>query len=76
MTKGEVRDVVQRVVRRQFDPVVKRVCRLYLAGYWHGDVCRLARLEPSQLAAVRERLARDFLEEGVHLREPVRPCQN
>lgn len=69
MTKREIHDVVQYVVKRQFDPVAKRVCRLYLAGYWHEDVCRLACISAEELDVIRGRLARDLLEAGVHLRK-------
>ena len=69
MTKAEIRDLVQRVVKKQFDPVVKRVCRLYIAGYWHEDVCRLARIDRDELERIRARLARDFADAGVHLRK-------
>jgi len=76
MTKTEICDIVQHVVRKQFDPVVKRVCRLYIAGYWHEDVCRLACIEAAELNRIRAKLARDFLDAGVHLRKPVQPCSN
>ena len=68
MTKAEIRDIVRYVVKKQFDPVVKRVCRLYIAGYWHEDVCRLARIDRDELERIRARLAQDFADAGVHLR--------
>ncbi len=71
MTKTEIREIVQHVVRKQCDPVVKRVCRLYIAGYWHEDVCRLACIEAVELDRIRAKLAQDFLDAGVHLRKPV-----
>ena len=71
MTKTEIREIVQHVVRKQFDPVVKRVCRLYIAGYWHEDVCRLARIDRDELERIRTKLARDFIDAGVHLRKPL-----
>lgn len=71
MTKAEIRDLVQRVVKKQFDPVAKRVCRLYIAGYWHEDVCRLARIDRDELERIRTKLARDFIDAGVHLRKPL-----
>ena len=69
MTKREIRDLVRGVVENQFDPVVKRVCRLYIAGYWHEDVCRLACIEAPELNRIRAKLAHDFLDAGVHLRK-------
>ena len=69
MTKAEIRDLVRHVVGKQFDPVAKRVCRLYMAGFWHEDVCRLACIEPGELAVVLDRLARDFVAAGIHLRK-------
>ena len=69
MTKAEIHDLVQHVVKKQFDPVAKRACRLYLAGFWHEDVCRLAKIGKKELARIREKLAQDFIDAGVHLRK-------
>lgn len=71
MTKSEIRDIVRRVVRKQCDPMVRRVCRLFMAGFGHEDVCRLTKIRMGTLERILNGLARDFLEAGVHLRKQV-----